>query len=179
MEEEMKKLMEQHESESIETSEVEVMPFEGFPPKPHEHPISDVIDLQEELDNRSVVGHTHSVSEVNGLQDHIDSLGRPTRPGDAFSANIGAFRFAVANSTLNALAASSNVTTHIGGGDFTTRFANRPMGMISLICDAGVTSNGPHATFRLLNDRRYEWRVHRNGFRGQITVLMSFIGPRA
>jgi hypothetical protein len=36
----------------------------AFPPKPHNHPINDIILLQVELDNRSLVGHKHTWAEL-------------------------------------------------------------------------------------------------------------------
>lgn len=36
----------------------------AFPPKPHNHPINDILLLQVELDNRSLLGHKHAWDEL-------------------------------------------------------------------------------------------------------------------
>ena len=39
----------------------------------HDHIITDVLNLREELDDRALVGHTHLISHVHDLQDQLDS----------------------------------------------------------------------------------------------------------
>lgn len=38
----------------------------------HTHPISDIVDLQDELDGKSDVGHGHAIADVTGLQSALD-----------------------------------------------------------------------------------------------------------
>lgn len=45
------------------------------PPAQHDHPISEVTDLQDALDGKSDTGHTHAIDDVEGLQDALDSAG--------------------------------------------------------------------------------------------------------
>lgn len=44
----------------------------NFPPSAHGHAISDVANLQTELDGKAQTGHGHSVSDVTGLQTALD-----------------------------------------------------------------------------------------------------------
>jgi hypothetical protein len=56
---------------SVDWSQIGGIPSE-FPPEPHFHAISDVTDLQTELDGKADVGHTHEIADVTGLKDSLD-----------------------------------------------------------------------------------------------------------
>lgn len=44
-----------------------------FPPSTHSHAISDVSDLQGQLDGKASTNHNHSISTITGLQGQLDS----------------------------------------------------------------------------------------------------------
>lgn len=44
-----------------------------FPPADHIHAITDIINLQDVLDDKAQVGHTHTISEIGDLQSELDS----------------------------------------------------------------------------------------------------------
>lgn len=43
-----------------------------FPPDAHTHPISEVVNLQTELDGKAASAHTHIIADVTGLQTALD-----------------------------------------------------------------------------------------------------------
>ncbi len=43
-----------------------------FPPAAHNHPISEVTNLQAALDGKAAASHTHAIGDVTGLQPALD-----------------------------------------------------------------------------------------------------------
>lgn len=56
---------------SVNWGEIGGKPTE-FPPEAHTHPISEIDDLQDTLDNLALDGHIHEIDDVDGLQDALD-----------------------------------------------------------------------------------------------------------
>lgn len=56
---------------------------------PHTHPISDVVDLQDELDAKADIGHAHSISDTTGLQTTLDAKAASSHNHNASDINAG------------------------------------------------------------------------------------------